>query len=143
MISGKSLLLGFIAGALAVLLFHQGMVGLLYLLGSIPNPPWNLGTMRGGLLPIPVLVNQMFWGGLWGMGFAVLWPMIPVGAAWLRGAVYGLLGPFLLGNGLLVPFFKGGAYFWGGQPQRMLIGSLIGAAFGAGLGLILPRLGKR
>jgi hypothetical protein len=140
--SGKQLLLGFIAGALSVLIFHQGMVFVLHMIGSIPNPPFNFSTMKGPI-PVPVLVNQMFWGGLWGIGFAALGGFIPVSASWLRGLIYGLLGPALLGNGLLVPFFRGTAYFWGGQPSRILISALIGGAFGIGIGLILARLGKR
>ena len=140
--SVKQLLFGFVAGALAVLVFHQGMVLLLHTIGSLPNAPWNFSTMKGPL-PIPVLVNQMFWGGLWGMGFAVLGQFIPVSASWLRGLIFGLVGPALLGNGLLVPFFRGTAYLWGGQPSRILISALIGGAFGIGIGLIFPRLGKK
>jgi hypothetical protein len=141
-LSGRSLLLGFIAGALSVLVFHQGMVFILYLLKLTPNAPWNLATMRGPF-PLPILVNQMFWGGLWGIGFAALAGMIPVANNILRGVIYGLLGPYLLGNAILVPLIKGGPMFWGLDPTRMVLGALIGAAFGAGVAILYRGLASR
>jgi hypothetical protein len=141
-LTGRSALIGFIAGALSVLVFHQGMVLILYLLGQTPNFPWNLAVMKGPL-PIPTLVNQMFWGGLWGVGFAALGALIPIANTALRGLVYGLAGPFFLGNAILVPFFKGGPYFWGWQPPRMILGALIGGAFGVGIAVISDMLAKR
>jgi hypothetical protein len=96
-----------------------------------------------GPLPIPTIVNQMFWGGLWGVGFAVVGGLIPIANTVLRGIVYGLLGSFLLGNGILVPFFKSTPYLWGFQPTRMVISALIASAFGAGIAVIYSALAKR
>jgi hypothetical protein len=139
----KTLLFGFVAGALSVVVFHQGMVLLLWLLSQTPNFPWNLkGSV--GPMGIPVLVNQMFWGGLWGIGFAALGHMIPIAQTALRGAVFGLLGPFLLGGGVLVPLLKQtGQFFWTWPAPRYLIGGLIGASFGMGVALIMGLLAKR
>lgn len=141
-LKGRTLLYGFIAGALSVLLFHQGMVLILYLLKQTPNFPWNLG---GRVQPfgVPVLVNQMFWGGLWGVGFAAIGHLIPVAVTAVRGAIYGLLGPFLLGGGFLVPLAKGGPMFWMWPAPRWIVGGLIGASFGAGVALILNLLRRR
>jgi hypothetical protein len=139
----KTLLFGFVAGSLSVVVFHQGMVFLLYLLSQTPNFPWNIkGSV--GPMGVPVLVNQMFWGGLWGIGFAAIGHMIPIAQTALRGAVYGLLGPFLLGGGVLVPLLKQtGQFFWTWPAPRYLIGGLIGAAFGVGVALIMGVLAKR
>jgi hypothetical protein len=139
----RSALIGFVAGALSVLIFHQGMVLILHLMKQVPNFPWNTATFRGGPIPIPTIVNQMFWGGLWGVGFAVVGGLIPVAHNILRGVVYGLLGPFLLGNGILVPFFRSTAYFWGFQPPRILISALIASAFGAGIAVFYRLLSSR
>ncbi len=128
-------LIGFIAGALAVLVFHQGMILLLHLAGQLPNFPWSMRPT--GPFAVPAIANSMFWGGLWGAAYMAVARFIPLGGDLLRGVVYGLLGPFLLGNGVLVPLFKGGAYFWGGDVKRMVLGALIGAAFGLGLALFL------
>ncbi len=142
-LSGKTLVLGFVAGVLAVLIFHQGMVLLLWLMGQTPNFPWNITPMKTGM-GLPLLANQMFWGGLWGVAFAALGHLIPVANTALRGIIYGLIGPFLLGNGVLVPLFKQtGQFFWTWPAPRYMLGGLIGAAFGAGVALILQALGRR
>lgn len=142
-LSARTLFFGFLAGVIATLIFHQGMVLLLWLVGQLPNFPWNLkGSV--GPLGVPVLVNQMFWGGLWGIVFAVVGGMIPVANTVLRGAVFGLLGPYLLGNGLLVPLFKQtGQFIWTWPSTRLVIGALIGGAFGIGVALIYRALAKR
>ena len=86
----------------------------------------------------------MFWGGLWGVGFAAFGHLIPVAHNLLRGAIYGLLGSFLLGGGLLVPLFKGGLpYFWSWPFSRFFNGSLIGAAFGIGVAVLFRFIAKR
>jgi hypothetical protein len=142
-LNGRALLLGFVAGSLSVVFFHQSMVLILHLLKFTPNFPWNMGTFRGGPIPIPVIVNQMFWGGLWGIGFAALAGLIPIANNVLRGVVFGLLGPALLGNGLIVPFFRKTAYLWGFDPTRIVISALIASAFGAGIAILYGLLSKR
>lgn len=144
-LSLKALAIGFLAGALAVPLFHQGMVLILHLAGQVPNFPWQMRPVPP--FNVPTLVNQMFWGGVWGVVFAAVVEAIPGRSLLLKGVVFGLLGPWLIGNGLLVPLIKGGPLLFGFAPQRMLIGALIGAAFGLGLaliyGLLRPRLAGR
>jgi hypothetical protein len=141
----RNLMFGFIAGALAVPIFHQSMVLVLHLLGFTPNFPWNFAPMRGGIfsLPIPMLVNSMFWGGLWGVLFAAVAGLIPIGATALKGLAFGLAGTWLLGNGILVPFFKSGTFFWGFNPANMWRGALINGFFGVGVALIYKVLAKR
>jgi hypothetical protein len=142
-LSARTLILGFVAGAISVLVFHQGMIFLLYMMKQTPNFPWNVTAMKTGM-GLPILINQMFWGGLWGVGFAAIGHLIPVTHNILRGAVYGLLGPFLLGGGVLVPLLKQtGPYFWMWPGQRWIVGALIGAAFGVGIAVILRALAKR
>jgi hypothetical protein len=136
----KRLIFGFIAGALSVLVFHQSMVLLLHLLGQIPNFPWS--TRPIAPFGVPAIVNQMFWGGLWGVGFAAIAHRIPLRSDLARGAGYGLAGPWLLGNGILVPAFKGGTFLFGLNPMNMWRGALIGLAFGVGIAVILRLLGR-
>jgi hypothetical protein len=141
----KVLAIGFLAGALAVPVFHQGMVLVLHLAGQIPTFPWS--TRPVPPFKVPALANQMFWGGLWGMLFAAVAEGMPGRRLWLKGVIFGLLGPWLLGNGLLVPLVKGGPLLFGFAMPRMVIGASIGAAFGVGLaliyGLLRPRLAGR
>lgn len=141
-VSLRNLALGFIAAVVSVLIFHQGTILILNVLNLLPSVPWSLRPI--GPFSVPVLVNQMFWGGLWGCLFAVIWPHLPGRGFWLKGLVFGLAGPMLLGNWLLVPLIKGGGpLFAGFDLRRMLISALIAAAFGVGLGLIYGGLRKR
>ena len=58
----RDLVFGFIAGALAVVAFHQVMVFVLSNVGMIQSQVYS---MRG--VPpygVPTILNQMFWGGL-------------------------------------------------------------------------------
>lgn len=142
--SPKMLALGFLAGALAVPIFHQSMVLALHLVGLTPNFPWSVRPIPP--FNVPTIVNQMFWGGLWGALFAATLAYIPGRELWLKGAIFGLLGPWLIGNGILLPLIKGGPLLFGFAPARM-IGAWVGIAFGIGLGLLLgllaPRVAKR
>jgi hypothetical protein len=130
----RNLVLGFVAATLAVVTFHQGLIYALKLMSVLPNAtPWSFRAIAP--YNVPALVNQMFWGGLWGVAFAALFRMIPGGISWQKGLVWGLLGPAFLGNWVLVPLFKGGPLFASFDIQRMMITLLIGGAFGLGLGL--------
>lgn len=61
----------FVAGVLAMLIFHQGALAGLHYLGATPiaayamTPGWPLG--------LPVLLSLAVWGGIWGV---VLWGLI-------------------------------------------------------------------
>lgn len=130
--------LGFVAGALAVLVFHQGMFAILHAAGMLPNPPFRMNPVPP--YGVPTIVNQAFWGGLWGSVFALAYDQLP-GAGWLKGILFGMVGPMLLGSWLVVSVIKGQPIMAGWVPQRLLIGFLLnGIAFGVGLGLLYPLL---
>jgi cytochrome c biogenesis protein CcdA len=132
---------GFAAGALAVLIFHQGMVLILHLLGQVPNFPWSLRANPWG---VPQILSSMFWGGVWGVLFAFVigrlpyhWPL------WIKGVALGLVLHVILGNWIVLALARGQAMFAGGQPPRMLISALIGTSFGLGWALIHAALKNR
>jgi uncharacterized membrane protein len=85
-------------------------------------------------------------------GFAVLSLRDPTNPRRVRNALFwGLFAlSFLagdrlgdLGNGVLVPLFKGGNMLFGLNPQNMWRGALIGAAFGIGVALFMRVLKGR
>lgn len=136
---------GFIAGALAVLIFHQGMYVILQQLGvPLQGTPFNM-TPDKAAYGMPRLFNQMFWGGLWGIIFAYVINVLP-GPNWLRGFIFGTVFTLLLGSWLLVAMIKGtplfsGAFAKGFDIMRLRTGFLLnGVAFGLGLGLLYPLL---
>lgn len=141
-LNGKTLAYGFVAGTIAVVIFHQGMIFLLWLAGLVPAFPWSLRPIAGPV-PTPSLLNNMFWGGLWGVAFAMFGRLLPIAHDALRGAVLGLIGPWFLGGGILLPLIKGGAFFWSWPAQRYLIGALILSSFGAGWAMLMSAAGRR
>lgn len=140
------LIAGFVAGCLAVLIFHQGIYLIMQQLGlPLRGAPFDM-TPNKAAFGMPTLLNQMFWGGLWGIVFAWTIDLLP-GPNWLRGFIFGCIGPTLLGGWLLVAYFKGQPYFGGAFEKggfnimawrNTLL--LHGVGFGIGLGLLYPFL---
>jgi hypothetical protein len=133
----RDLACGFLAGALAVLTFHQGMVFVLSTVGMIQSPVY---AMRG--VPpygVPTIVNQMFWGGLWGLLFATIADTLPHWPRLLLGGGFGVLGPMLASWFVVAPL-KGNPIAAGWVPLRMLASLLINGCWGIGLALIYTGL---
>jgi hypothetical protein len=63
-----NLLLGFIAGFLATLIFHQVVMALLWKMGMAPRPPFQ--TAPRPPFGVPAVFSLAFWGGIWGILFA-------------------------------------------------------------------------
>jgi uncharacterized membrane protein YagU involved in acid resistance len=142
------LITGFVAAMVAVLLFHQPVIWLLSTAGMLPPTTrvYNMAALPNGLPAVaslfksfgfagwPTLFNQLFWGGLLGMIYALLASRLP-GITIIKGLIFGLL-VLVLSNWLIVPLLKGGPLFAGGVPARMFAGALISSAFGIGTALI-------
>jgi hypothetical protein len=119
MFKPKTLLLAFLAGFIATLLFHQGLLQLLHLAGKIPMAAWNMDPAPP--LGVPKVISLAFWGGLWGIA---LWALIRnrKGIAWF--VVFPIKGIEL--NNTLI----GGAL-------------LLNGAWGVGVALCMKLLGER
>lgn len=144
---------GFLAGALAVLVFHQGMYVLIQqlqkmqVLGppALSGMPWNMAADPAAY-GMPRVLNQAFWGGLWGIVFAFMIDALP-GPSVVRGFIFGCVFPMLLGSWLIVALLKGLPLFgnaFGKNGFNILAlrnGFLLnGVAFGIGLGILYPLL---
>src|SRR6266542_231826 len=71
-VSPRLVATAFIAGALAVPIFHQLLFLLFYLLGVIPVAPFSLEpTVPFG---VPEVISSSFWGGVWGIVFVLPLP---------------------------------------------------------------------
>lgn len=132
--------LGFIAGAIAVLTFHQGMVALLHALDPdwVPFAPYR--TVPVPPFGVPTIVSNCFWGGVWATGYGLLLPRF-TWPGWLSGLLLGFLAA-LVGLFVVAPL-KGQPIAGGWEPLIMLRSVLINGAFGVGVGVILPLLMPR
>ena len=129
----KNLILGFIAGAIATLTIHEIIKYFFFDAGVIPLQPWDMTPIAGGPFPgvIPKIVNDAFWGGLWGAVFALILGNVPKGSMTLRGILLGIVGPAVLGVFVLVPLLKGAPLFFGGNIPVIVAVLSILAGFGA------------
>jgi hypothetical protein len=134
-------LVGFIAAAISVLTFHQGMWATLHVL-AIPGlgMPAPYPTAPIPPLGIPQIVNLCFWGGLYGIVFGLLLPRFTA-PLWLCGLLLGLIAA-LVGL-LVVPAIKGLPIGSGWIPLNWVRSFLINGFWGLGVGLILPMLMTR
>ena len=123
-------LFAFIAGFLAVIFFHQPLLGLLHAYAVVPVAPFS--TAPTAPLGVPAWLSAGFWGGLWGLAMiaALRWPgtrPLP----WLKGLLFG--GIALTTVALLVVFpLKGRGLDLAALPGRFLIGFIVNAGWGVG-----------
>src|SRR5882762_2827127 len=127
----------FIAGFVSTLVFHQGVLSLLYTGGFSPRAPWNVTPVPP--LHVPAVISLAFWGGVWGI---VLWALIGAsgnGAYWIMALLIGALGPSLIAWFLVMPM-KGMGLAGGWDPKIIVGGLLLNGAWGFGGALLIQLL---
>ncbi len=134
MIARRVIPVGFVAGVLAVLVFHQGMVALLHMAGALPNPPFQLRPVPP--LGVPQLVSACFWGGVWGIVAAAIVAARPGWSPILVGLVVGAVACVLVGF-TVVAGIRGQPMLAGMDPSRWWRSVAINGAFGLGVGVFL------
>ena len=132
----KRLLFAFIAGFVAVLVFHQGMLTLLHAVGFTPRAPFPIHPTQP--FGIPQIWSLAFWGGVWGLIFAVFFRPPARGGKyyWLGAILFGAIGPTLAAWFLVAPL-KGQALAAGWKLAPMITGLLVNGAWGLGTALFL------
>lgn len=125
----------FIAGFLATLLFHQGVMYLFHLGGQAPMP-WNMSPVPP--LNVPSVLSLAFWGGVWGLP---VWWLIKRFAGvpyYLWAIVAGAIGPTAVA--MLVVFPLKNLEVNG----TIIVGGLIlNGAWGLGVALLMKLMGVR
>lgn len=118
----------FVAGALAVPLFHQVLLLILNAAGWVPRKPFALTPTEP--FGIPQVVSLSFWGGVWGivMGM-VLTRLHRRPAYWIAALLFGAVAPTLVAVFVVAPL-KGQPIVV--DPKMILIGLLINGAWGIG-----------
>jgi hypothetical protein len=134
----KVTLLGFIAGFLAVPIFHQGVWYLFELVGFVPftRPAWALDPIPP--FGVPSVVSKAFWGGVWGAVLAPLLTNLRGSAYWAGWIVMGAVAPTLVAFFVVSPI-KGEPIplLWPGFAAGLVVNGVWG--FGTALFLRLFR----
>jgi len=134
-ISPTNLALGFVAGFLAVLVFHQGMLAFLYAIDFASNGPFQM--KQTGPFNVPRFVSLAFWGGVWGVVYVLVETRFPHGAKyWLCALVFGALAPSLLSWFVIAPI-RGNPIAGGWEMANIIRGLLLNGAWGLGTGATL------
>jgi hypothetical protein len=131
----KRFLFAFIAGFIAVLVFHQGMLTILHAVGFTSRAPFPIQSTQP--FGIPQIWSLAFWGGVWGLIFAAFFHSPARGGKfWLGAILFGAIGPTLAAWFVAAPL-KGQALAAGWKVAAMITGLLVNGAWGLGTGLFL------
>ncbi len=120
----------FLSGFLSTIVFHQGSLGLLYVLKILPALPYNMTPTEP--LGVPAVISLSFFGGLWGILIGHLVHQESAKKYWLKATFLGSLGPTAVA--FLIVFPIKGINF---NPLMLPIGLFLNAAWGVGLGLFI------
>lgn len=124
----------FVAGFVATLLFHQGLLGVFHLTGVFPRPPWNLAPVPP--LGVPGVISLAFWGGLWGIALWALIRKLEGVGYWMSALVIGALGPSIVAWFVVMPL-KGMPAAGGFDPKIIVGALLLNGAWGIGVALLM------
>lgn len=134
----KSIVLGFIAGAIAAATAQEAISWIfVHYWTGWDYTPWSTAPVPSLLVPtleLPWIVGTTLTGGLWGALFALVLGWKPQGMLTIRGAILGLFGPGLISAFIVIPYLAN-------RPSPLLEGNLdvsqvvpilcIAAGFGA------------
>ena len=137
----SELALGFAAGFVATLLFHQPVLALLTQIGLAKASVYSWAATAP--LGIPQVISIAFWGGVWGIVFVFARRYFPAGSRyWLYAFLFGAVFPTLVAWFVVAPL-KGLPMAGGWQASRMLTGFLVNGAWGLGTALLLALADRR
>jgi hypothetical protein len=131
-------MLGFAAGFIATLIFHQGLWYIFNQVGVIPlnRPAWAMDSTPP--FEIPAVVSKAFWGGLWGLVLTSILMHLDGMSYWAAWIVLGAVALTAVAF-FVVPPLKG-------QPipalwPRFFVGLALNGAWGFGTALLLRLVG--
>ena len=131
-------ILGFLGGALDVLIFHQSLWYLLNLIGLIPpeRPAWPFDPIPP--FGVPSVISKAFWGGVWGAVLAPLLSRLRGRSYWAGWSTVAAIALPLVAF-FVVPPIKGEPVpeLW----PRFLVSMMVNGAWGFGTALFLRLVG--
>lgn len=130
----------FVSGFLSTLIFHQGLLQILHMLGAVPSPAWNLAAVPP--LGIPAVLSLAFFGGLWGIALWLLIQRSRGGRRWLLAGLLGAILPSAVA--LFIVFPLKGMPMAGGFDPKLILGALmLNGVWGLGMIPLMRLMGVR
>ena len=129
----------FVAGFLAVPLFHQVGLLLLNVAGVVDRAPFAMTATKP--FGVPQIVSLSFWGGVWGVILGLVLLRRSAGTAfWITALIFGAIAPTLVAI-FVVPPLKG---LPGGFDPKMFVGGmLLNGAWGIGTAALYRLMTRR
>jgi hypothetical protein len=139
-LSPTTLAMAFVAGLLAVPIFHQGLFQIFHVAGIIPVPAFDMSPTKP--LGVPAVVSASLWGGVWGIVLALVVPRLFHGVSyWVASIVFGAVALTAVYAFVVVPIKTGAVP--SNLGQIAVIGGLLNGAWGFGTALFLRALTRR
>lgn len=134
------LVVGFLSGAVSVLVFHQGTVALFHLLELTGRQPYSLqATPPWG---VPQVWSLAFWGGVWGVLLAASLARLQGARLLAAAAAFGAILPTLVAWFVVAPL-KGQPAAGGFAAAAMTLALVANGLWGLGTGIGLAVFGTR
>lgn len=132
------LIFGFIAGFLSTLVFHQFSLAFLYYVGIAPFGPFSMSATSP--FGVPAVISLSFWGGMWGIIYAMLDRRFPGDLGyWIIAFLFGAILPSLVALFIVFPL-KGLPLAGGWKASVLVTVLLINGVWGVGTGILLKIL---
>jgi hypothetical protein len=128
----KRILIAFVAGFIATLVFHQPVLALLHSLGHTTRAAYAMKPVPP--FGVPSVISLSFWGGVWGV---IMMPVITRwrGAAfWIAAILFGAILPTLVAAFVVAPLKH--MPINGNPGTLLMMGLLLNGAWGFGTALI-------
>ncbi|MDB5402262.1 MAG: hypothetical protein QOD93_4703 [Acetobacteraceae bacterium] len=136
--SPKPIFLGCIAGAIAVLVFHQTVLQFFFWFGLAPQAAFRVAVVPP--FNAPMVVSITFWGAVYGGAFGLLAPRLPAPIL-VKALLAGLFA--MLMSWFVVRPIAGHPVAFGWQTAAMVRSAVACFVWGIGITLILPLLHPR
>jgi hypothetical protein len=129
----------FVAGFVATLVFHQGLLAVLHAAGASPRAAWSMAKTPP--FGVPAVVSLAFWGGVWGILTWLVIARMTGGAYWLTALAFGALAPSLVALFVVMPL-KGMGPAGGFNPKIIVAALLLNGAWGLGVALLMRLMNR-
>lgn len=124
----RQILIGFAAGFVATLVFHQLAVAILSAIGVAPFGAWNMAPTAP--LGIPAVLSLSFWGGIWGIIMILVHQHFGSGTRyWVSAFLFGAVVTSIVALFIVAPM-KGGPMGAGFVPAVLLTVFIINGVWG-------------